>query len=778
MKKPASIRKPQSASIPNKRDSRQPKPGTVRAGRLGIALCLPLILLPASALPAYGAAPAQPQQAAAASTAEQSAAALQAAPYFKSVPEADDRASLGVIYYEKSHAPLTVIGRRGELLETRTPFDERAYVPVWYTESRAAEAEESDPLILRMKPGARLHLFPESELSWPAEYASSGAISAIRYGDWYGISLPAEPGYEGGSVVRPALLWVESDQVLSTQAPVSGLLSADSTVPTDMVRSLTETFLTEGATADEVLKLLGEPFSRTPLSHFERTWEGDSNERGVLWRYERGDAQMTLSFDPGGRLTGWNWIQPTADAAQTGINSSQPPYVLKYEFRTLPPVPSVSPKPAWQAQDDLDAQYLLAASEDALLIRSDDSFISGGHMESGIYALDRASGQRLWERETGSGTADALFGQDGRSVLLLTGSASEQDGVPKLRSIRLSDGTVRWSREVDGKEEYASPVLNAAGTSVMLSLQPGEGEKGKLTVLSQRSGEVRWTKEFADPYTVLNKGSDDPYVLIQQGRWIQALDPRTGKAAWSLKADRDAPASSRSASYAPGAERADPFAARNGLRWLTLGGDWVRMNTSTGEISGRYPIRANEQVDRLGDGNLLIRRASDAAAYEKGAMFQTVFYDAKAGKEVWSLPGRAEHALPGKDRLYVLLNGIPAALSLEDGQPLWQAETSEFALGGLNGSVPAGSFVEMDKYVLLPYGPDLLVFDARSGKLLHRIDGFTVTYNEINDLWVRNGLLNADGKTLYLGSANGQFTAVDGSELNRALDAEPDFFAH
>ncbi|GGN90996.1 outer membrane protein assembly factor BamB family protein [Saccharibacillus kuerlensis] len=765
-----SIEKPRTAALKHKRELRRSKRERYAVVRIGAALCLPLILLPAAATPAYSAA-LIPQQESPALTDLKTTMSQLPVPYFKKIPVENNSASLGVSYYEKAGVPLNVTGRTGELLEVRTPFGEKAYVPGWYTEAQAAETKKSNPVIVQLRPDARLHLFPDSELSWPAAYAPVGALSAIRYGDWYGISLQTEPGYENGSVVRPALLWVQAAKVQSTQQQPSGLLSADSTVPTDMVRSLTETTLHTGTAEERVLQLLGEPYSRTPLPHFETSSaEGEEKERGELWRYERSDAQLTISFDAAGRLSGWNWILPTAEAAQVGVNSSQPPYTFQYDFRTLPPALSVSPKPLWQSQSSLDAQYLLAAADDVLLVQEDNAYIGSNQPKSSIYALDRSNGERLWSLDTGYGALGVLIGINKNSALVLTGTASQEGHPPMLRSVRLSDGALRWSRKAGEAEQALSLRMAAAGTSLLLSTQPSENEKGILTAMSQRSGIVRWSKEFTDPYTVLNQGSDDPYVLIQQGRWIQALDHRTGQAAWSLKADEYTQPSPYLTSDYLASERADLFVKNDGTRWVTLGGDWVRLNTSSGEILGRYPKRFNEQIDALGGDYLLIRRAVNASNYESGSLFETILYNAKEDRELWTIPGRAERTLLGEDRLYVLMNGIPAALSLENGQPIWTTETSEFALSELRGPVQAGSFMQIGDYLLLPYGPDLLSFDKGTGELLRRIDGFSVTYNENNGRLIRNGILNNDGQTIYVGSANGQFTAYNAKEIEKALD--------
>ncbi|OWA33661.1 hypothetical protein B9G55_20155 [Saccharibacillus sp. O16] len=741
---------------------------------VGAALCLPLLLLPAiwpssAAAAAVEAAP----QASSLPAAQQSIEVKQSAPYFKALPQTGDRASLGVNYYEAAGSPLNVTGRSGELLQAVTPGGEQAYVPVWYTENAASETQAAKPMILQLKPTAQLYLFPGSQAHWSGDYASSGLISALRWGDWYGVVLPANPGYAGGSVIRPSLLWVESSQIASTQQAVTGLLSTDSTVPIEMAKSLIETSLPVGTPEQQVRDLLGEPYSRTALPHSATSDPAGSKQRGELWRYERGDVQFTVSLDTAHRLASWNWILPTSEASQSQLNPNQPPYAFTYDFRLLDPVPSIKPQTLWQAQSDLDAQYLLVASDDALLIQGDQTQPDGKPAEEGLYALDRISGKPLWHRETGDGGFEAQFSEDKSSVLLLVQADPNKEQLPMLYSVRLSDGSVRWSREADSKSQQGaspSPRLSLAGTSVLVSNQPNGSEKGLLTVRSQRSGAVRWTKEFAEPYTLLNQGSDDPYVLVQQKHWIQALDPRSGRAIWSLKTDTDTLPNPYGSLELAGGPRMDPFDRGDGTRWITFGGDWIRLNTATGDILARYAIASNERVDMPSSRYLVVRRAMDSADYDSGSLFETMLYDTQTQQEVWSVPGKLSQTLLEEDRLYGLLGGVPAALSLENGQPLWKTPTSEFAWTAPGRDVQAGSFVHTGRILLLPYGPDLLTFDAATGEPLRRIDGVSIAYVENKAQLIQNGTLNRDGDTLYVGSANGTFAALDANVLTEQVE--------
>jgi len=454
------------------------------------------------------------------------------------------------------------------------------------------------------------------------------------------------------------------------------------------------------------------------------------------------------------------------------VNSDQPPYTFHYDFRTLPPVPSLSIPANWSSQSNMDAQYLLAASENILVVQQHEQVIGNDSSANGIYALNKETGKRLWSTDMKNGSLQAVLSQDQESVLILLADDSADQPQSQLQSIRLRDGAVRWSRILKSDSANRNIQIFAVERSAIIADQPSPGRKGILSVLSPYSGEARWSKSFADPYTVLNRGSDDPYVLVQQGGWIQALDSLTGQAIWSLKADPQSANLIQPSAHLFDGQLQRALDPHSDIRWVTLGKDWVRLNASNGEITGRYPIRENEQIDMPGGDYVLVRRALDSSKFDTGSLFETVFYDVKQKKELWSLPGWVDRPLLDHDRLYVLWNGIPTALSTQDGQPLWKTQTTEFALSDLQGNRDAGSFLHADNLLLLPYGNDLLAFDDQSGELLRRIDGVTLLHNEDSASLLQSGTLNKDDKTIFIGSANGSFWAVSLEALKQKLSEE------
>ncbi|MDO3410805.1 PQQ-binding-like beta-propeller repeat protein [Saccharibacillus sp. CPCC 101409] len=736
-----------------------------RISCIGAALCLPLLFLPAAGHSAQAAAQAREQVA----PRSEAIRLEHSAPYFTSAPAAGNRASLGVSYYGAAGAQPQTAEREGELLKTRSEFGEQVYIPAWYAKPQAAGIQDSAPLILRLREDAKLYLSPESGISWPASYVPSGVVSASRFGDeWYGVALEASPAYANGSVVRPALLWVRSEDVLSTQRSVSGLLAAESAVPTRIVRSLTEVWLAAGTSGEQTLALLGEPFSRTAAPFPADGEDGKNEQRGEVWRYERPDAHLTVSFGPDGRLTGWNWILPTSEAEQMNLNPAQPPYQFRYEFRDLPIAASIQARLRWQAQSELRGNSLVAATRGVLVVRGDDGLPGELHRSGQLYGLDRADGRRLWKLDAGAGETTVLADPDGAAAAVLM-DADPQTGeaASVLRHVRLDDGGVRWTYKADSSGGGVKAA--AAGSSILLYSQPGEQARGALSALSRSGGYVRWTKTFADPYTILNEGSDDPYVLLRQGQWIQALDPRTGRPVWSVKSDEPPAVSGETRITA--ATPSDPLAAPGGERWVVLGSEWVKLNEANGQITARIPYLDNERLETPGGGYLLVRRALDAASYAEGSLFETALYDTKQGRELWSVPGQAANALLGEDRLYVLLNGIPTALSLQSGEPLWRTETSGFGLAADEASSGRSeSFARFGGYLLLTYGSDLLVLDAENGDLLRRVDGISFDDPKDGATSLPGARLSSDGATVYAGSANGLFTALDLAELRAGLD--------
>ncbi len=166
-----------------------------------------------------------------------------------------------------------------------------------------------------------------------------------------------------------------------------------------------------------------------------------------------------------------------------------------------------------------------------------------------LYALDRATGRVVWEREVHRGApqvrrhlksslANATPATDGERVVVLFGP------IGKLAAYDF-DGKQLWQRDVgildcndpqSGSAEWghaSSPILYGD-----LVLVQGDRRKDSfLAAYRLTTGEEVWRVAREEPSTwatpnVLPAPSGDE--LIANGPTIRAYDPRTGKALWSL----------------------------------------------------------------------------------------------------------------------------------------------------------------------------------------------------------------------------------------------------
>ena len=80
-----------------------------------------------------------------------------------------------------------------------------------------------------------------------------------------------------------------------------------------------------------------------------------------------------------------------------------------------------------------------------------------------------------------------------------------------------------------------------------------------------------------------------------------------------------------------------------------------------------------------------------------------------------------------------------------------------------------GGYIVMSDYLLLPYGPNLIVIDRQSGDLLGRMQNMLMGYAELRELESRNGTINRSGDELYIGTANGVIVRFSIREIEQKL---------
>ncbi|WP_052759527.1 outer membrane protein assembly factor BamB family protein [Paenibacillus sp. DMB20] len=293
-----------------------------------------------------------------------------------------------------------------------------------------------------------------------------------------------------------------------------------------------------------------------------------------------------------------------------------------------------------------------------------------------------------------------------------------------------------------------------------------------MSVLDSETGKERWKKALPGDYRILNHGTDDPYVLIQQNGEVKAYDPANGKVAWSFKVKGPQMEDPARDPYYTGGYRSLPLSPADGsARWMLLGREWKLVDLQSGKAKAVYPAAKGERFEVLDDRYLLVHRGTGEKEedYYGAKAYETVLYDAVEQRKAWTLKGRGTKGIMDGDTIYMALNGIPAAVDTMTGKVRWVMSTSSKTNEDLS-HLASSSFAVLERYLLLAHGHDLLVLGKEDGKVLGRLHDVYAGSAELRELDARNGSLNAEADELYAGTANGAFIRYDVKALEKRLD--------
>ncbi|MGF7046885.1 outer membrane protein assembly factor BamB [Paenibacillus sp. DS2015] len=669
-------------------------------------------------------------------------------------------------YYSKEGESLPVESVGDEMLSVQTYERGTLWIPIWYTTEASSQVEWTDPGYVTVRTEANLSLAPESTLKWALEGREDELVCIARWNDWYGVIVAPSFWHKEYDIYRPVMLWVHEQDILDKRLIEKGLFDPDSTMATDVIRNLTEIKLAEGASQASVRKWLGEPHYIETSENLEQT--GEPIRLGVTWRYERSDAQFTVSFSAEDRLERMNWILPT-EGKSWGNLSSGDDYYFTYDFPTTPLSATIDWTPVWHNQGDLNFTYLIGANEEVLLIKGDDGGFSGMHNDSSIYAVNRQTGKKLWQLDAGFGWLTAKLDHTGENVTLFSDyDPSIKEYVNRIQHIRLSDGKVLW--EYKPSLGDAGIDISATRDSILVYDRQGpEDTTRKLVVLDSETGKVKWEKTLSVDYQMLNEGPQDQYVLIQDDNQLEALDSDTGSTVWEREVvDQQVTVTNPEKDpYYAGGERIDPFVPRSSTRWVFLGDQWLLMNMNSGEQLAAYAAKAGERFEVIDERYLLVQRSDDHEE-SNGDGVETVFYDTKNSKVLWTMKGLASKGVIEGKRMYLVVNGVPTSVDKLSGKIVWQMDTTS-GVGDYLTQLTVSSYAVMDQYLLLPYGKDLLLLGKKDGKVIGRIQNIRVGYAELREQDTRNGTINIVGNEIYVGSANGGFARFNTETLAETL---------
>lgn len=676
-------------------------------------------------------------------------------------------ANLKVSYYGTKGESLRLSSVKGEMAFFKTDSRGDLWLPTWYVSKEAANVKKISPLSLQLRSSGNIYLAPGSTLKWPTSQMGTSLIAIAQWKDWYGVMISPAKWKEDYQIYRPAMLWVQGKDVTARKSMPDQLLDADSEVLTDVVRNLTEILFKKGTPSSYVKTLLGEPQARE-RSRNQEPRSGKPMIFGETWRYEQRDRSYSVTFSPSGKLTASEWAIPAAGPFERSYSPGDD-YEFTYRFTVTPPLKTIKAEPYWRNQGNLNHTFLLGANEDVLLLKGDDGGFSGMHDNSSLYAIDRRTGKKLWQEDAGFGAYTAVVDQDRKHVTMFSAyNPAIKDYVARVRHIRLSDGQVLW--EVKPKNEFGL-TMKAAANTIMIDEPLNLKEiKSELSVLDQETGKLRWKKTLSGDHRLLNQGSDDPHLLIEQNGRLYAYDLDTGKVVWNNKVGNKFMDDPTRDPYFTGGYRYDPLSPANiTTRWVLLGKEWVLLNTETGAREGVYPAREMERFEVLNERYLLVQRALNGQYFSGATAYESLLYDGIEDKVVWTVKGKAARAVIEGERVYLTLNGIPAAVAIEDGTVIWKMENTTAASDDLSHLV-GSSYGILGRYLLLSLGSDLVVLDKENGKSLGRLHNVITGNVDLREQDARNGALNVTDHEVLIGTVNGTFIRYDAEDLMEHLD--------
>ncbi|MEK4370633.1 outer membrane protein assembly factor BamB family protein [Paenibacillus sp. FSL R5-0473] len=675
---------------------------------------------------------------------------------------------LGIEYYTTKNEKYTLASVRGEWVQLKSTDHGNFWLPSWYALKESRSMTETAPQSFTLRSGSKLYLAPDSSTTWPSERAlTDKAVIVAKWKGWYGVSIAPRVWNKESFTYRPGLFWIKAQAIEQRMNVADGWFQQDASLPTSVIRHLTDIKLNKATTSKQVAGWLGEPEWKENSSNLNFT--GYAMSIGQTWRYERQDAQFLVTFNKNGRLvrTRWNLAQDNRNAVVSDWNISRADeygFTTKIYGTTLPT--TIPWKPVWTNQGDINYTFLQAATDDVLLMKGDDGGFSGDYYEGSIYALDRHSGQKLWGINGGFGRQQAEVDAERKYVTIYTDyDPDKKKYVDHIRHLNLKNGKVTWTNTP--KQNFRLNGITAAKNVVVVDTPVVESSSNSwLTVLDSANGKTLWTRKLATGYELLNKSADDPYVLYWEKNKLVAVDPQSGRTVWSLKGKRSTIEQFWNDPYTGGIERLDPFATTNAERWLSLDNQWLLLDLNTGKKLAQFPARVGQRFEELNDGMLLIRENKNGNHYGEYEDFTTTLYDAKTGKTRWTLKGKIERGLVEEDQLYVIKNGYPAAVDYKTGETRWNAKDT---IATLRHPTNQGSYLVIDDQLLLPMDENLLVMNKKNGALLGRIHDVVMGNPEHRDRDAKNGMINRIGNEVYVGSSNGRFRVYEASRLQEAI---------
>jgi WD40 repeat protein/uncharacterized caspase-like protein len=530
------------------------------------------------------------------------------------------------------------------------------------------------------------------------------------------------------------------------------------------------------------------------LDHTARLWEVSTGKE--LRRFEGHSQRVTsVAFSPDGRavLTGsWDSAARLWDAA-TGKELMRFVCRGKYSAGAVYSVAFSSDGQyvltgcdnavhLWDAKSGADLKQYVKTPGDSYTFYNSVAFSPDG---KSVLAGNAGNIARLWDIETGKelqrfvGHTDSVssvaFSPDGRSVL--TGSAD--------LTARLWEVTT--GREIRQFAGHTGGVKTVAFSPDGRSVLTGSLDKTARLWDAASGKELRRLEGHTDAVLAAAFSSDGQAVLIgssdttarlweaNTGRELERFQGTSNSVIWAVEFSHDGHSVFTAAQdrtvrlwdLATGEERRRFVGHSDGVLALTLSADGQRLLTGSSDHTARlWDVESGNEIHRyeghtgsvasvaISPNGELILTASADGPFEEADDETIRLWDATSGKDLWDYSCGSKItsvSLSPDGKTFTTgcyANGI-SLRNIGDRQEIFHA------------SGPMASIFSPDSQLILCYGPEARLLNAKTGKLLHSFKG---------EFW--SAAFSPDGKMLVTGSNDNTATIWDvesGRELHRLV---------
>ncbi|MFC5469791.1 PQQ-binding-like beta-propeller repeat protein [Cohnella suwonensis] len=630
-----------------------------------------------------------------------------------------------------------------------------SWMPMWYLTEEWTQAKPIGPLELTVRNAVAGMWFPGANAEAGTFAAGEMAIALYEYGDWYGV---AKQTYLKDDSPM-SLAWIRKENADPGERSVP-LYDKGAESSFRRIASVAITELREGQSQARAEALFGKPRFVESSGNVEEPGKLKTLE---VWRYENVSSVLTIAWTDERRVAEYR-LRGKSAGEDFGVDYRHPddqPTRAQTRWETQsdrPLAPSALQRFEWRVRTELPFNFLVGKAGDTLIVAGEDGGFSGMHETSHLYGIDRRSGKRLWSHDFGHDIHLYAVSEKERTIVFYEPGGGSGTGTDRLRAIRTDTGKQIWMKE----QAFGGPLWdmgftvsgNVAAFSYTVQ-NSGEKDESKTTYVDARdirSGKKLWTKVFEGTGALLSQNGDMPAFVLQTGSLetldakLTAINAGSGSTKWIIR-DRSA---IREWDEALTFDGRFPGRVPSGY-WMKSGDAFFLADASTGKTKLTFPIPFDRgaRVDIVDDRRLFLQRSNDGLPLYDSKDVTSALIEARTGKELWTVKGKADRGTVDGARIVFRLDGKLVSVNLSDGKPIWNA-----------GFTAYGNIVPYAGRLLVAGWPDVYLVNGKDGRVEHRLADQNVGYYDgMPSRQVFGNLTALDGE-LYVGSSNGFFGKI------------------